>query len=83
MAKKVASLSDSLMDVEAQAAIPPRIAPGETAPSTGRPRSAVQMVTFNLRLPAEVVAAIDQDRGHLFSRNAWIAEAVGAKLKNR
>jgi len=41
------------------------------------------MVTFNLRLPAEVVAAIDQDRGHLFSRNAWIAEAVGAKLKSR
>jgi hypothetical protein len=82
MAKKVASLTESLMPVEAQAAIPPRIAKSDSG-DRGRPRSTVKMTTFNLRLPADVVASIDTDRGHLYSRNAWIAMAIGEKLKTR
>lgn len=59
--------------------------PAETPPETerprGRPRRTVDMVTFNLRLPADVVAQIDRVRGGLVSRNGWIGLAIGEKLK--
>jgi hypothetical protein len=84
MAKKVASLSESLMPVEEQAAIPARIetpAPPAAAQRGRPPRREEPPVTMNLRLPADLVAAIDTLRGGLVSRNAWIAMAVAEKLK--
>lgn len=60
---------------------PPRAEPAGEEHPRGRPRKTVKMMTFNCRLPADVVAAIDADCKDLISRNAWIALAVGAKLK--
>lgn len=48
----------------------------------GRPHREVKALTFNLRLPADIVEEIDRRRGDLISRNAWISLAVADKLKH-
>ncbi len=59
----------------------PKAEPLEGEHPRGRPRKTIKMVTFNCRLPVDVVAEIDADCKGLISRNAWIALAVRDKLK--
>lgn len=88
--KRTIVTKDQLADITSQqiqtappAAAEPAIT--ETAPvdagKRGRPRRDVPIVTFNMRLPADVVDAIDAARGGLVSRNGWVAMAIGEKLK--
>ena len=82
MAKKPTALSDALMPVEEQAAIPPREnSASDGNRGRGRPKNETVMTIINLRLPADIINEIDEDRGDLYSRNAWISQAIADKLK--